>query len=96
MRLISTLVIAAIAAGVPALPAAAKSNARYEYNGRTYNTLAQCRAEKRRSVKRGTIVGAATAGVGAALLGANLGETALIAGGGAVVGNVLGGHNKRC
>jgi hypothetical protein len=96
MRLISTLVIAALAAGVPVSPAAARDNTRYEYNGRSFNSLASCRAEKRRSVKRGTIVGAATAGVGAALLGANLGETALIAGGGAVVGNALGGRHKRC
>lgn len=96
MRLITTLLIAAVAAGVPALPAAAKSHTRYEYNGHYYNSLAQCRAEKRSSTKRGTIVGAATAGVGAALLGANLGETALIAGGGAVVGNAIGSRSKHC
>ena len=96
MRIIQTLLIAALAAGVPALPAAAKSNqTRYEYNGRYYNTLAQCQERKRKARRDGTIVGAAAAGIGAAVLGANLGETALIAGGGAVVGNQLG-KSKKC
>ena len=96
MRALSTLVIAALAAGLPALPAEARSKQRYEYNGRSYSSYAQCRAEKRRAQKRGTIVGAASAGIGAALLGGNLGETALIAGGGAVVGNVIGKNSKKC
>jgi hypothetical protein len=94
MRLIPVLAIAAFVASVPALPAQAKQ--RYEYNGRTYNSLAQCQAEKKRAQKRGTVVGAAAAGIGAALLGGNLGESALIAGGGAVVGNQLGKNSKKC
>ena len=96
MRTINMLLIAAIAAGVPALPAAAKKNqTRYEYNGNYYNSLAECQAKKRKAKKDGTIVGAAVAGIGAAVLGANLGETALIAGGGALVGNQLG-KSKKC
>ena len=68
---------------------------RYEYNGRTYNRLRECQARKRDARKDGAIVGAATAGIGAAVLGANLGEAALIAGGGALVGNQLG-KTKKC
>jgi hypothetical protein len=99
MRAITSLLIASLALAVPALPAAAKSNKnnaqRYEYDGRYYNNIAQCQEAKRKAKKDGTIVGAAVAGVGAAVLGANLGETALIAGGGALVGNQLG-KSKKC
>ncbi|MFZ4690432.1 MAG: hypothetical protein ACOYLS_14435 [Polymorphobacter sp.] len=97
MRLIPTLLIAAIATGLPALPAAAKKKeqVRYEYDGHYYDSLAECQEKKRKAKKDGTIVGAAVAGVGAAVLGANLGETALIAGGGALVGNQLG-KSKKC
>jgi hypothetical protein len=96
MRIITTTLIATLAMGMPTL-AAAKSNnqTRFEYNGRYYNSLAECQERKRKAKKDGTIVGAAVAGVGAAVLGANLGETALIAGGGAVVGNQLG-KSKKC
>jgi len=96
MRIIPIFVIAAVAAGLPALPAEAKAKQRYEYNGRYYSSYQQCRDEKRRAQKRGTVVGAAAAGIGAALLGGNLGETALIAGGGAVVGNQIGKNSKKC
>ncbi len=88
--------LALLAAALPVLPAAADARPRYEYNGRTYNSLEQCRAEKKRARDRGTVVGAATAGIGAALLGGNLGESALIAGGGAVVGHELGKNSKKC
>lgn len=96
MRILSGLAIAAIAATMPALPAAAKDRVAYEYNGKRYETRSQCLAAKKRSEKRATVVGAATAGIGAALLGGNLGETALVAGGGAVVGNVVAGKIKKC
>lgn len=90
---------ALIAVGGVAAPLAAKTSksqpVRYEYNGRYYNSYEQCRAQKKKATKDGTIVGAAVAGVGAAILGANLGETALIAGGGALVGNQLG-KTKKC
>jgi hypothetical protein len=96
MRLVTSLLVAAITAGLPALPAAAKSKQRYEYDGRYYSSYRECRAEKKRAQQRGTVVGAAAAGIGAALLGGNLGESALIAGGGAVVGNQLGKNSKKC
>lgn len=97
MRIITTTLIAALAMGMPSMAAAKNKNnqTRYEYNGRYYNSLEECRARKRKAEKDGTIVGAAVAGVGAAVLGANLGETALIAGGGALVGNQLG-KTKKC
>ncbi|PZN94457.1 MAG: hypothetical protein DCF31_09535 [Alphaproteobacteria bacterium] len=95
MRITSTLLIAAIAATLPALPAEARSKTRYEYNGRTYNSYQQCAAAKKKHKRDGALAGAAIAGVGAALLGGNLGESALIAGGGAVVGHEIGAK-KRC
>ncbi len=93
-------VAALIAVGGIAAPLAAKTHqksqpVRYEYNGRTYNSYEQCRAQKNKAAKDGAIVGAATAGIGSALLGANLGEAALIAGGGALVGNQIG-KSKKC
>ena len=95
MRVVTALLIAAMALCVPALPAAARSDSqhaqRYEYDGHYYNSVAQCRQAKRKARKNGTIVGAAVAGIGAAVLGANLGETALIAGGGALVEVVCAG-----
>jgi hypothetical protein len=90
-----------IGIGGIATPLAAKSHhrnsqpGRYENNGRYYNSYEACRASKHNSGRDGAIVGAATAGVGAALLGANLGESALIAGGGALVGNQIG-RSKHC
>lgn len=90
----------AIMLGLGATMATAPAEARdkrvrYENNGRYYNSYAACRAARKKAVRDGTIVGAAAAGVGSALLGANLGEAALIAGGGALVGNQLG-KTKRC
>jgi hypothetical protein len=91
--------VALIAVGGIAAPLAAKTSksqpVRYEYNGRYYNSYEQCRAQKNKAAKDGAIVGAATAGIGSALLGANLGEAALIAGGGALVGNQIG-KSKKC
>ena len=97
MRLSSTLVIATLAAAMPAMPAAARhhNQAGYQYNGQSYNSYEQCREARSRHKRDGTIAGAAIAGVGAAVLGANLGTSALIAGGGAVVGHELG-RKKRC
>jgi hypothetical protein len=93
-------IAALTAVGGIAAPLAAKTNhksqpVRYEYNGRTYSRYDQCRSQKHKAAKDGAIVGAATAGIGSALLGANLGEAALIAGGGALVGNQIG-KSKKC
>lgn len=65
----------------------------YEYNGKQYNTLAQCQRAK----ARGAVAGAVIAGVGTALLGGNVGETALVAGAGALAGREIGRATvKRC
>lgn len=94
--MISGAMAIVIGLGAVSVPAMAKNRqARYQYDGRGYATLAQCQAAKRKAGKDGAIVGAATAGIGSALLGANLGEAALIAGGGALVGNQIG-RAKRC
>ena len=99
-KILNGAMAALIAVGGIAAPLAAKSHhksqpVRYEYNGRYYNSYEQCRAQKNKAAKDGAIVGAATAGIGSALLGANLGEAALIAGGGALVGNQIG-KSKKC
>lgn len=94
--MISGAMAIVIAMGAMTAPAMAKQRpVRYQYNGQGYSTLAQCQAAKRKAGKDGAIVGAATAGIGSALLGANLGEAALIAGGGALVGNQIG-RAKKC
>lgn len=94
--MISGMMAVVIGMGAVSVPAIAKSKqARYQYDGRGYSSLAQCQAAKRKAGKDGAIVGAATAGIGSAILGANLGEAALIAGGGALVGNQLG-KAKKC
>ncbi len=88
------IALATCAAATPAL-AKKHSQTRYEYNGRYYNSYQACRAQRSKAGKDGAIVGAATAGIGAALLGGNLGQSALVAGGGALVGNQIG-RSKRC
>ena len=94
--MISGVMAIVIGMGAISAPAMAKQRApRYQYDGQGYSTLAKCQAAKRKAGRDGAIVGAATAGLGSALLGANLGEAALIAGGGALVGNQLG-RAKKC
>jgi hypothetical protein len=95
MRIFTPLAVIALAGLMPLAPAMAE-RVRYENNGRYYETRAECLKAKKRSEKRATIVGAATAGIGAALLGGNVGETALVAGGGAVVGNTIASKSKKC
>ncbi len=100
MRIIQSMLIAGLAIGSVAAPAGARhhnngyQHSQYQYNGHNYNNLQQCLDAKRRAKKNGAIAGAVVAGVGAALLGANFGETALVAGGGAVVGHTIGASKK--
>ena len=100
-----TLMMAMAMAGMivqAAAPAQAQAQAEngpvlYEYNGKSYRTEAECLRAKKRAKARGTVAGAAVAGLGAALLGGNVGETALVAGAGALVGRELGRRsNKQC
>ena len=97
MRLISTLMIAAVAATAPAMSAAAKHHrTAYEYNGRAYQSYEACRAAKSRAAKRGTVIGAVAGGAGTALLGGNLGGSLLGAGVGALAGHEIGRSTKKC
>jgi hypothetical protein len=93
---VAAVLIAAFGGALLPLPVLAKSQTRYVYDGRYYESRQQCLDAKKRAQQRGTVVGAATAGVGAALLGGNLAESALVAGGGALVGNQLGKNSKKC
>jgi hypothetical protein len=69
----------------------------YEYDGKSYQTLEQCLRAKKRAKARGAIAGAVIAGAGAALLGGNVGESALVAGAGALAGREIGRATaKRC
>ena len=99
--LAAVLPAAALAQARPAQPAAPAAASRqpvlYEYDGKRYQTLEQCLRAKKRAKERGAVAGAAIAGVGAALLGGNLGETALVAGAGALAGREIGRASvKRC
>jgi hypothetical protein len=71
-----------------------KSPVLYETGGKTYRSLSECQRAKKRAKDRGTVAGAVAAGAGAALLGGNLAETALVAGGGALVGRELGKKSR--
>ncbi len=96
MRVVSAALIAAMAATLPALPASAK-RAHYQYNGHNYASYEQCRAARRHAEKRGTIIGAVGGGATVAVLGGNLGESALGAGVGALGGNLIGkGTSRKC
>ncbi len=84
-------------------PAAAKSERAREraqqqwaHDGRVYNSLAECRAAKKRSRDRGAVAGAAGGAAVGAIAGGNLPETALAAGVGAVAGAAIGNNVRRC
>jgi hypothetical protein len=98
-----TLLVAALVgmAGPVATPVFAQTDDRdnrpvlFETGGRQYNSLAECQRAKKRAKNRATVAGAAIAGAGAALLGGNLGETALVAGAGALAGREIGKRTVR-
>ncbi|WP_353216792.1 hypothetical protein [Sandarakinorhabdus sp.] len=62
----------------------------YEYDGKQYPSLNECLRAKKRAKVRAAIAGAVIAGAGAALAGGNAGETALVAGAGALAGREIG------
>ena len=87
-------------AGPASTPVLAQQNngpVLYETGGKRYNSLAECQRAKKRAKDRATVAGAAIAGAGAALLGGNVAETALVAGAGALAGREIGKRTvKRC
>ena len=97
MRPLTLLLATSLAMPVlSAPPAIAKERTRYEYDGRVYRSYAECRAARKRAAKRGTVIGAAGAGVGTALLGGGLGGSLLAAGAGAVIGHEVGKSTRKC
>jgi hypothetical protein len=68
----------------------------YSYGGRTYASRQECLDAKKRDKTTGTVVGALGGAATGAILGGNVGETALAAGVGAAGGNVLSGRNRPC
>ncbi len=100
MRLIAPVLAAVIA--VTSMPAAAwvDSNGvhhrdrHYNNGNRGYRSYDQCRADKSRAGKRGTVIGAVGGGAGTALLGGGVGGSLLGAGVGALAGNVIGRGTK--
>lgn len=97
-----TMMIAAVLglSAPVAVPVQAQSNdgpVVYETGGKRYNSLAECQRAKKRAKNRATVAGAAIAGAGAALLGGNVAETALVAGAGALAGREIGRRTaKQC
>lgn len=103
MRLIAPVLAVVIAA--TSMPAAAYTDANgVHHRDRHYNNYNQansrydqCRAQKSRAGKRGTVIGAVGGGAGTALLGGGVGGSLLGAGVGALAGNVIGrGTKSRC
>lgn len=92
---------AALSLAAPAIAQdnrAARDDGGFTFEGSKdrFQTRAECQRAKKRARARGTVAGAAVAGAGAAILGGNLGETALVAGAGALVGRELGRNSKTC
>lgn len=98
------MMIAAMAVASPALaqqsaPANGPVPQMFETGGKTYATLEECLRAKKRAKTRATIAVAVIAGAGAAVLGGNVGETALVAGAGALAGREIAKattRNKQC
>lgn len=96
---IAIAMIAALGAGSISVPATARDKRErtyYEYDGRYYETRAECKRAKKKAKTRGAVIGAVAGGAGGALLGGNLGESALAAGAGALAGGIIGNRSKKC
>jgi hypothetical protein len=84
---------------VPLMPSPAKRASPHSSNGPIVASSLAVGAlsAKKRAKARGAVAGAVIAGVGTALLGGNVGETALVAGAGALAGREIGRATvKRC
>lgn len=98
MRIAAVLAVVSMAIVAPTVPAVAKKKdqTQWVYDGRAYDSYEQCKKAKDKSKARGAVVGAASAGTVAAIAGGSLGETALVAGAGALTGAVIGKNAKKC
>ncbi|MFA7440058.1 MAG: glycine zipper 2TM domain-containing protein [Sphingomonadaceae bacterium] len=96
---LAVVMIAAMGVTSISVPAVAKDKRErtyYEYDGRYYQTRAECKRAKKKAKTRGAVIGAVAGGAGGALLGGNLGESALAAGAGALAGGIIGNETKKC
>lgn len=98
MRVPAILAVVSMALAVPTVPAVAKKKdqTQWVYDGRAYDSYESCKKAKDKSRNRSAVVGAASAGTVAAIAGGSLGETALVAGAGALAGAVIGKNAKKC
>lgn len=96
MRILTLSVAAALAATAPTAPLMAREKSQWVHDGKNYESYAACKRAKDRSRNRAAVVGAASSGAVAAIAGGSLGETALVAGAGALTGAVIGKKAKRC
>ncbi len=96
MRILALGLATALVATLPATSVAAQRKTQWVHDGRAYGSYEACRAAKRKSRDRAAVVGAASSGAVAAIAGGSLGETALVAGAGAVAGAVIGKNAKKC
>jgi hypothetical protein len=67
----------------------------WETGGKTYTSYEDCVAARKKAEKKGAIIGAVVGGGATALLGGNLGKSALGAGAGALVGSQVS-KGKKC
>ncbi|MGI4876382.1 MAG: hypothetical protein ACRYG4_02720 [Janthinobacterium lividum] len=88
MRIIMSLVVAAVA-----LSAAPSEARHYSHHRRTYS---DCRYDKRNAGHQGIAIGAIAGGAGTALLGGNVGQSVLGAAAGGTAGNFIGRGTEKC
>lgn len=98
MRILMLALAGLAMATAPTAPLLAKKKdkTQWVYDGHAYESYEACKRAKDKSRDRAAIVGAASAGTVAAIAGGNLGETALVAGAGALTGAVIGKNAKKC
>ncbi len=94
--LVAGAAVASLACSIPFAPLAAREKPRWEYGGQYYNSYQACKAARKKAEKKGAIIGAVGGAATAALLGGNVGETALASGVGALAGSQIGKATKKC
>lgn len=96
MRILTLTLAAALTAAAPTAPLLAKQKTQWVHDGKPYESYEACKRAKDKSRDRAAVVGAASSGTVAAIAGGSLGETALVAGAGALAGAVIGKNAKKC
>lgn len=83
------------AAGQPGMARPQPQPQTWETGGKTYASYEDCMAARKKAEKKGAIIGAVVGGGATALLGGNVGKSALGAGAGALVGSQVS-KGKKC